>query len=221
MSQVEGAVDSGAADVAAEAAQQGATGDAGGTLLTKKDGGEGVQEDGQAKGEGEKAEDEAKAPSPEEVVPDKPEGYELTFDEAVQVDEALAGNFKALAHELKISQGQAQKLADFYVKQMEGSATAAHAAQVTALDNAQRNWEAEITSRPEFKQEVADAKRTLKEFGGPQLQKLMDESRLGSHPVFFDFVAKVGKALAEPEIRGAGMGNAKPSAAKVLYPDME
>jgi hypothetical protein len=110
---------------------------------------------------------------------------------------------------LGLPQGQAQKLADLYAKHVEESTKATQDAQDAFLLNAKKGWEAEIMSRPEYKQEVADARRTLKAFGSPELAPLLQQSLLGSHPAFFDFVVKVGKALAEPEARGTEYGGGK------------
>lgn len=180
----------------------GETGDAGDAKPGEQDAGKEGQEKVK-EGEGKKDVD------PATLVPAKPEDYALNFADDVSVDKGLLENFKAAAHEIGIPQGQAQKLADFYVKNMGDSAKAMQDAQVSALLEAKKGWEAEITARPGFKAEVADAKRTLKEFGTPELDTVMEQTLLGSHPVFFDFVVKVGKALAEPEVRGRGTGGDK------------
>ena len=91
------------------------------TLLTGKD----VGQDGPAgEGEGTKPQDgytsgeqgseQGDEQKPEQKVPDSPEGYELTFDEGVQVDKALLGNFQTTAHKLGLNTGQAQELASLY-----------------------------------------------------------------------------------------------------------
>ena len=155
------------------------------------------------------------------VVPDKPEGYALQFAEGLDVDNALLGGFKNTAHELGLNQSQAQKLADMYVNHMKDSAKSFHETQAKALSEAQQGWEKEITSRPAFKQEVGDARRVLVQYGSPELSAIMDQSLMGSHPVFFDFVVKVGKALAEPELRGMGGSDKKVPLADRLWPTMK
>lgn len=218
-----------AADVSAKPAQDGApdasasgSADAGkssadsGTLLTREDGEpddsgddkSGKQDAGKEGQEGDDGKDK-KDVDPATLVPAKPEDYALKFADGVNVDKNLLENFRAVAHEIGMPQGQAQKLADFYARNAADSARAAQEAQAASLLEAKKGWESEITARPGFKTEVADAKRTLKEFGSPELNELMDQSLLGSHPVFFDFVVKVGKALAEPEVRGRGTGGGR------------
>ena len=188
--------------------------DSGRTLLTQQDkaaGQQQAQKDDVSKTPGDAA----------DVVPDKPDGYALQFAEELAVDNALLGGFKNTAHELGLNQNQAQKLADMYVKHMTDSAKSFNDAQTKALSEAQQGWEKEITSRPAFKQEVADARRVMAQYGSPELNAIMDQSLMGSHPVFFDFVVKVGKALAEPEVRGMAGSDKKTPLADRLWPNMK
>ena len=188
--------------------------DSGRTLLTQQDeaaGQQQAQKDDVSKTPGDAA----------DVVPDKPDGYALQFAEGLAVDNALLGGFKNTAHELGLNQNQAQKLADMYVKHMTDSAKSFNDAQSKALSEAQQGWEKEITSRPAFKQEVADARRVMAQYGSPELNAIMDQSLMGSHPVFFDFVVKVGKALAEPEVRGMAGSDKKTPLVDRLWPNMK
>ena len=182
------------------------------SLLTREgDGGAAATGDGGGAGpEGKNDGDEGgQDVDPAAMVPETPEGYAISFDAGISVDESLLNGFKAEAHSLGIPQGQAQKLADFYVRHAAESARAVQNAQDAALIQAKKGWESEIMARPEFKQEVIDARRTLKAFGGPELDPLLQQSMLGSHPAFFDFVVKVGKALAEPDSKNTGNGGGK------------
>lgn len=189
------------------------------TLLTQQDegtaGANGQQQQAQ-KDDVQKTPGDAAA-----VVPDKPDGYALKFSDGIEVDNTLLGGFKNTAHELGLNQNQAQKLADMYVKHMSDSAKTFNDAQSKALSEAQQGWEKEITSRPAFKQEVADARRVMAQYGSQELNAIMDQSLMGSHPVFFDFVVKVGKALAEPEVRGMAGSDKKVPLADRLWPGMK
>ncbi len=192
------------------------------TLLTQPE--EGAQADAAGADGQQQAQKDDVQKTPGEadaVVPDKPEGYALQFAEGLAVDEALLGGFKNTAHELGLNQSQAQKLADMYVNHMKDSAKSFHETQAKALSEAQQGWEKEITSRPAFKQEVGDARRVLVQYGSPELSAIMDQSLMGSHPVFFDFVVKVGKALAEPELRGMAGSDKKVPLADRLWPTMK
>lgn len=192
------------------------------TLLTQAE--EGAQADAAGADGQQQAQKDDVQKTPGEadaVVPDKPDGYALQFAEGLDVDNALLGGFKNTAHELGLNQSQAQKLADMYVNHMKDSAKSFHETQAKALSEAQQGWEKEITSRPAFKQEVGDARRVLVQYGSPELSAIMDQSLMGSHPVFFDFVVKVGKALAEPELRGMAGSDKKVPLADRLWPTMK
>ena len=190
---------------------------AGKTLLTQQDEAAGQQQ--AQKDDVQKTPGDAEAAAA--VVPDKPDGYALKFADGLDVDNTLLGGFKNTAHELGLNQNQAQKLADMYVKHMTDSAKSFNDAQTKALSEAQQGWEKEITSRPAFKQEASDARRVMAQYGSPELNAIMDQSLMGSHPVFFDFVVKVGKALAEPDVRGMAGSDKKTPLADRLWPNMK
>lgn len=188
------------------------------TLLTGNDTAEGDQgkeskesgksEEGQANKEGQ---EENKPP-----VPDAPEGYELTFDEGVQVDKELLGNFQTTAHKLGLNTEQAQELASLYAGHVAG----AEKAQQQALAEVQRGWEEQIKASPTYKADVEAARKTLVNFGSfgavgkdgtptldPELAEVFNETMIGSHPKVFQMFVEIGKALAEPTAHGSGTGS--------------
>lgn len=156
---------------------------------------------------------------PAAQVPDKPEGYDLTFAKETQVDTALLDGFRKTALEIGLTQGQAQKLGSLYEAHMKGAAERYQEAQTRALLDARKSWEAEISRQPGFQEDLGRIQTALRQFGDRELFDLLDQTNLGSHPKMFAFMAKVGKALAEPGFHGSHAGEAK-SAAEVLYPDM-
>lgn len=156
---------------------------------------------------------------PAAQVPDKPEGYDLKFAEETQVDTALLDGFRKTALEIGLTQGQAQKLGSLYEAHMKDAAELYQEAQTKALLEARKSWEAEISKQPGFQEDLGRIQAALRQFGDKELYDLLDQTNLGSHPKMFAFMAKVGKALAEPGFHGSHTGEAK-SAAEVLYPDM-
>ena len=181
--------------------------------------------EGEAKPEGAKAQEgdagkeEGKKADPDAEVPDKPEGYDLKFAEGTEVDTALLDSFRKGALEMGLTRGQAQKLGNLYEAHMKGAAERVQAEQTKALLAARKAWEAEITSQPNFREDLGRIQNALRQFGDKELFDLLDQTNLGSHPRMFAFMAKIGKALAEPGFHG-GHGNEAKSAAEVLYPDM-
>ena len=159
------------------------------------------------------------AVDPAKAVPEKPDGYKFEFGEDSQVDEALLGGFREIAHQLGITQEQAQKLAGFYEAQIKGmNATALEARTKQAVETEQ-GWLKEIKGMPDFDSQKASADRAMEQFGNPELVELLNQTRLGSHPTIFKFVAEVGKALAEPGFVRSKGGTGELSLAEKLYPN--
>ncbi len=136
------------------------------------------------------------------AVPESPEGYALTFKEGVEVDQELLGSFQKTAHELGLTNGQAQKLGEMYAERLAGGADKFRQAQMDEVLAAERGWVEELKARPTYKADLGHAQRALAEFGSDDLYEVLDGTRMGSYPALFDFVAKVGRALAEPSVRG-------------------
>lgn len=155
--------------------------------------------------------------NPSGRVPEFPDGYELTFARDVSVDTELLGAFRGTAHELGITQGQAQKLADLYA----GHAADTARRQAEGLRQAVDGWEAEIKAMPGYAGMRTDAQRALAQYGSPELFRVIDETLIGSHPSMFRFMAAVGKALAEPPARGKSASSAPLTAERIFYPDMQ
>lgn len=155
---------------------------------------------------------------PATKVPDKPEGYELKFSGETRVDTELLSGFQKAAHELGLPQAQAQKLAAMYEAHAAKAGERAVAAQRQALEEARANWEAEIEKSPSFVREREHIRSALRQYGDQELYDLLDQTNLGSHPKMWAFMAKVGKALAEPGFHGRNSGRDR-SAADVLYPN--
>lgn len=189
-----------------------------GRSLMSRDAKAGQQPEGRDAGQQEQ-DGQEKPDDPAAKVPDKPEGYDLKFSPETQVDNDLLGDFRKTAKEIGLTQGQAQKLGSMYEARMAEVGKRMVEAQTQAMLEARKGWEAEITKRPAFQAEQGHIRAALRQFGDQELFDLLDQTNLGSHPKMWDFMAKVGKALAEPGFRGGNSGQAK-SAAEVLYPNM-
>lgn len=190
---------------ATEAAEsQAESGEGGGsTLMGQLAGDSGRDEGGQSKGDEPGQGDKPGQGDPAlGLVPEGPDGYGLTFGEETEVDQDLLGDFTKTAHELGLNKGQAQKLAAMYEGRMAQAAQKVQAEQAALLMKAKEAWVSEIKGRPTYQAEVAHVKRALARFGSPELNDLMNESHLGDHPVFWDFMSRAGAAMAEPGFHG-------------------
>lgn len=215
---IEGDAGTGAAtDAGTEGAGSGQ--EQGTTLLTRPDDpghGSGTEQGEEGKQAGEQ---EAGKDDPADKVPDKPEGYDLKFAETTQVDQELLTEFQKKAHALGLSKDRAQKLASMYEAHSAKVIEKAQADYQQAVKAQIKKWEDEITSSPTFEQDKSHARTALREFGDKELSDLMDSSNLGSHPRMWAFMAKVGKALAEPGFKGESAGRGDKTAAEIMYPN--
>jgi hypothetical protein len=215
-------------DTGAEAGQDGGTEEGGefqgNSLLTKPDDPTDAKDGKGGAKPGDGKEPRAAKPGkddPSDKVPDKPEGYVLKFAEGVQPDKELLGNFQKEAHAMGIKPSQAQKLADMYAGHAAKAGERMQAEQHKALDAAKVKWEAEIEKSPNFTQERDHARAALRQYGDKELYDLLDQTNLGSHPKMWAFLAKVGKALAEPGFHGkGGAAKGEASLASRMWPNM-
>ena len=194
----------------------------GNSLMTKGEGENGGQDADKAPGkeqgkEGDKGQDKG-ADDPAAKVPDKPDGYALKFTEGTRVDSEMLAGFQKTAHELGISQGKAQKLAEMYEAHAAKAGERAVAERQKVIDAATAEWEAEIAKSPTFTQDREHIRSALRQYGDQELYEILDQTNLGSHPKMWAFMAKVGKALAEPGFHGKNSGKER-TAADVLYPN--
>jgi hypothetical protein len=161
---------------------------------------------------------EGKDAGKDDPVPGKPEGYALKFAEGTQVDAELLAGFQKAAHKVGIGQIQAQKLAEMYEAHAARAGERMQAQQQQAIDAAKAKWEAEIQGLPNFAQEREHARAALRQYGDNELFGLFDQTNLGSHPKMWAFLARVGKALAEPGFHGKS-GDREMTAAEIMYPN--
>lgn len=151
--------------------------------------------------------------------PKAPEQYEdFTAPEGTVLDSALTGDLKTLAKDLDLTQEQAQKVADLGVKHAQSLV----AKQTEALTAAATEWEAQARADTEyggdaFKENLSVAKKAVDAFATPELKKLLNETRLGSHPEMIRFMVRAGKAISEDRFVGGRPAAGKRSAEDRLY----
>lgn len=186
------------------------------TFLTEsKD--EGTEGDGDAAAGPKTGEADPAAP----VVPE--EYADFTMPEGVVLDAELGGEFKTIAKDLGLTQDQAQKVAELGAKLTQKHAT--HTADV--LTQARAEWTRGALADGEyggdkFNENMAFARTAMKQFGTPELSRLLDESGLGNHPEVIRLFYRAGKAISEDTFVPNGTsqsGNTRPSTVEErLYP---
>ena len=115
--------------------------------------------------------------------PDMPEG--MAYDENSETA------FKQLAHDQGLTQQQVGSILDFYNK----FALDSQIDQKLHMDEAYFKGEAALQKEWGMKgydRNVSIAQRAMKEFGGPELEKLLSEDPRGSHPALIKAFYKMG-----------------------------
>ncbi len=160
----------------------------------------------------------------ENSVPKTADGYKVSWPEGLkeeQIDKDLLVDYQTQAHELGLSQKQFEGLAKFYAEKTGSTLDKFNSAQRQAIISTGETWAKELTARPGFNADKGFAQKALAEFGTPELYKYFDESMAGNYPPMFDFMAKVGKALAEPGIKEGGKVPPKQTDGAMFYPAMK
>lgn len=154
-----------------------------------------------------------------------PEGYELN---AEVVTEA-----QTIFKEMGLSQASAQKLVDFYSKQI----TSVSEAPYNTFNEVQADWQAAVMADPTLGPRIAQVKanigRALDSLGDPKLaadfRLAMDMTGAGNHPAFVKAFDKFAERLNEgthvggknPSPLGQKGPNDKPaSIANAMYPNL-
>ena len=174
------------------------------------------------------APDGTHAPETAPGLPESPEAYTLGLEDFIasdqsltglQIDQNLEADFRKTAHALGMSQEAAGELAKMYARHQARQATEHSARQAKAMQEAEASWLAELKADKNFPAELGRARAAIKAYGSPELTNILEDTRLGSHPAFVHFMARVGQALAEPSFTPGSPHNPDKSPAEVLYPN--
>jgi len=146
--------------------------------------------------EPEKTEEQKPAEKTEEEAGEDPvpEAYEFTAPEGLPLDEGLTAAFAEAAKGLKLGQKAAQKIVDVATQHAQKALDAQRKAEVDLISG----WKNEITSDPNHKQLLADAKLARQHFGAEN-EGFMELTKqwVGNHPGVIKFLAKIGSQLRE------------------------
>jgi len=170
--------------------------------------------------------------SPAQGAPDKYEDF--TVPEGFTLDPEVAKDFGALAKEGNLSQAYAQKLVDFYNKQLQQM----NNAPAEFYEAKQNEWKDAINSDPEiggskWQGTKASIGRLFDSLGDAKLtgefREAMDYTGAGNHPGVVRFLARIAQRLTEGgPVRGSGPspegmrppGVGAPTAAQAIYPNL-
>jgi hypothetical protein len=167
----------------------------------------------------EKSETQEKAEDAENLVPEK---YDIKVPEGMSLDTEALEKFTPLAKELKLSNEQAQKLADIYAERQD----AAIKAQREAYTQTVEGWKKEVKADKEIGGTnlpitQATCRKALSAYDPDgEFTKLMDESGFGNHPAVLRFVNRVGKSVREDQgVKSSASAPKERDINKILYGD--
>jgi hypothetical protein len=135
-----------------------------------------------------------------------PEEYsEFTLPEGMELDAELLAEATPLLKELGATQEQAQKLVDLQAKSVTDFVEAQSKAWADRLSEWKevRENDAEY-GKGKYDESLAIARSAMREVGGPELAKALEETGVGNHPEFIRFFYRVGKAIGEDGIEIGG-----------------
>lgn len=174
---------------------------------------EGTQKEEGGKSEGEKDNSQTE----ETVVPEK---YDIKVPEGMSIDAEALEQFTPIAKELKLSNEQAQRLADIYAARQDTSLKAQREAYTKTVEG----WIKEVKADKEIGGTnlpitQATCKKALTTYDPDgEFMKLMDASGFGNHPAVLRFVNRVGKSVKEDQgVKAKASAPKERDINKILY----
>lgn len=142
---------------------------------------------------------------------------EFTVPDDMQLDQSLLNAALPVFKELKLTQEQAQALVDFQAAQVKS--------QAESFDQLVKTWGDQAKTDKEiggdkFDESVSLGRLALSKFGTPELNKLLEDFRIGDNPEMIRFTARIGKLLKQdvPVIPGTPPSDKK-DRVSLLYPN--
>lgn len=154
--------------------------------------------------------------SSQPVVPAAPQDYEFAIPDGFPVDQTELGNFKEIAHAIKMPQEAATKLIEFEVARYNRSVEAQNAANQAELEKAE--GELKTAWSTDYDKNIVIANRAIEKFGGKDLVNFLTDSGLGRNPMMVQFAYKVGQAMSEATLtEGVNNPSANTGATRDVY----
>lgn len=148
--------------------------------------------------------------------------YDLKLPDGVELDTELMAVLGPKFSELKLTNSQAQQLAEAYTKTLQDRSQKAGNDWAGIVSK----WVDDAKSDPtiggdNWDATVAASTRAVNKLGTPELKEYLNASGGGNHPELIRFMSKVGAMIREDNpARGGTDGSSKPAdAAHVLFPN--
>lgn len=151
---------------------------------------------------------------PEGQGAEAPVAYDFKLPEGVELDTAVADEFKTVAADLKLAPESAQKVVDFYAK-LQAQSAERFVKQV-------ETWGEQVRADKEIggaklDENLAVARKAVDTFGSDELKSLLNSTGMGNHPEVVKMMVKIGQAISEDKIVRGGPAAQPKDAASILY----
>lgn len=138
-----------------------------------------------------------------------PEEYKFDLPEGMTLDPDLLAEFGPLAKELKLPQGEAQKMVDLGSKLVQKTIDG----MMTAHQERVGNWLKEAEADPEIGADIklgkeSAAVRAFNSLATDKTKQMVDELGIGNHPEFLRVFYKISQHMREDTFSLPGTGGA-------------
>ena len=135
--------------------------------------------------------------SPGQSAPDDYDDFRLP--KGMDADFETLDRFKSLARDLELGQDQAQRLVDFYSRQIQTMQSQwSNQTNGRSTDwKKQSRVDKELAAGGNFERNLGVARKAVERFGGRKLADALSETGAGNHPEILRCFYRIGKALSE------------------------
>ena len=127
--------------------------------------------------------------------PDKPEDYEIPKPEGMDHSPDMEKWARETFHNARLNKDQAAVIAKEWNGFIKGLADSESTAKANELQAAQENLKKEWGA--EYDKELEFTKRGLAQFNGGEFASLLDDPKIGNHPVLIKLFNTIGKKIGE------------------------
>lgn len=156
----------------------------------------------------------------EESSSEVPEKYEVKL-EGMEVDVEMLEGLTPVFKELKLGNDAVQKLSEKFAPLIAKREESLRQASLNSYKELVEGWKTETIKQlgVDSKKSLAFAAKARDKFGSKGFIDMANETGIGNHPEFVNFLIAVGKTISEDKFPDGNSGG-KVDPLKVLYPTM-
>jgi hypothetical protein len=145
-----------------------------------------------------------------------PEKYEFKVPEGMSLDQGFVDKITPVFKEMKLSQADAQKLADIYAQNLKAQSEAQAASFKQYL---KESYDETVKALgPKYKEELAHVAKIRDRFLSPETREMLDASGLSNNKALILDLIKLGKLISEDKlVNGKPDASGGKSRAETIY----